>query len=91
MPAINYGGPAFPRPASVDPSSGTLPDGDSVIEQQEGMSLRDYFAGQALVGLLAFSPAEADRQLPPGAAADDAYRIADAMLVARDRRTTATE
>jgi hypothetical protein len=47
------GGAAFPRPASIDTSSGTLPDGDEVVEEQRGMSLRDWFAGRALSGWLA--------------------------------------
>jgi hypothetical protein len=47
-----------------------------------GMSLRDWFAGQALVGLLAdgkFLP-ESDDEIGTGA-----YEIADAMLRARDQ------
>lgn len=47
------GGPAFPRPASVDPSSGTLQDGDCVVDAHDGMSLRDWFAGQVISALLA--------------------------------------
>ncbi len=40
-----------------------------------GISLRDYFAGQALAGLLA-------RGVPDGTAIRRAYEIADAMLKA---------
>ena len=47
-------------------------------EGQTGMKLRDYFAGQALVGLLANN---ADWDGAPSAA----YYIADAMLKERDR------
>lgn len=50
-----------------------------------GMSLRDHFAGQALVGLLAFSPADIEGQYDPDDAARIAYRMADAMLAARDK------
>lgn len=39
-----------------------------------GMSLRDYFAGQALIGLLAYGAQACDD------VASDAYAIADAML-----------
>lgn len=39
------GGPAFPRPYSEDESV-YYPD-------QEGMSLRDWFAGQAMQGIIA--------------------------------------
>lgn len=73
--------PAFPRPASVDTSSGTLPDGDTVISEQCGMSLREWFAGQALIGILAwqrdFSPVEVGKL---------AYLHADAMLAARQKK-----
>lgn len=44
-----------------------------------GMTLRDWFAGQALAGLLAAS----DADHPTWAITDYAYRVADAMLVAR--------
>jgi hypothetical protein len=43
------------------------------------MTLRDYFAGQALIGQLAFLPYH---QPEEGAAA--CYRFADAMLAARE-------
>lgn len=47
-----------------------------VGDGREGMTLRDWFAGQAIANpnLLA---------LKPQAAAEHAYRIADAMLLAR--------
>ena len=52
-----------------------------------GMTLRDYFAGQALAGMLAhgtrYKPREgADRNWHV-AIADEAYELADAMLAAR--------
>lgn len=52
-----------------------------------GMSLRDYFAGQALPGLVTCEPVadEADSDAPARQVAKDAYRIADAMLAERDR------
>lgn len=43
-----------------------------------GMSLRDYFAGQALVGILANGDAESCPD-----AAKGSYAIADAMLAER--------
>jgi hypothetical protein len=43
-------------------------------------SLRDYFAGQALHGLIA----SATESFPPRVFADAAYATADAMLAARD-------
>lgn len=70
------GGPAFPRPTSDMPG-------------QVGMMIRDYFAGQALVGLLAFSPEGlhgAANQYSPEQAAEQAYRFADAMIRERAKR-----
>lgn len=45
-----------------------------------GMTLRDYFAGQALVALVA-EPGD----LTISDVTKDAYRIADAMLAARQK------
>ena len=42
-----------------------------------GMTLRDWFAGQALAGYL-------QSHMPNDRIADDCYGIADAMLVARE-------
>jgi hypothetical protein len=65
--------PAFPTP---DCSAW---DGDS---RTQGMSLRDWFAGQALTGLLA------NRSMNLTYAAEVAYNMADAMLAARKGATT---
>lgn len=46
-----------------------------------GMTLRDYFAGQALTGLLA---ADTDNTWSVEAATKVAYKCADAMLEARE-------
>jgi hypothetical protein len=52
------------------------------IENKPGMSLRDYFAGQALIGYLQAS--EVDGELDsPSAVAKWSYAYADAMLAAR--------
>ncbi len=75
---------AFPRPL------GTLEDG-SWNEAQPGMSLRDYFAGQALAAIIiglrndvAAAGITDDNIVPePGPAAYHAYQYADAMLAAR--------
>jgi hypothetical protein len=45
---------------------------------EDGMTLRDYFAGQALVGLLSRNDVPLAHIVP-----DNAYMIADAMLEAR--------
>jgi hypothetical protein len=49
---------------------------ESDYGSQKGMTLRDYFAGQVIGQLEAFSP--------DGAAAL-AYRVADAMIAERER------
>lgn len=62
MSEIKDGGPAFPSHGSM---------GEVVCE---GMTLRDYFAGQALVGFM----------VGTNEPAKVAYEIADAMLAARE-------
>lgn len=64
----NNGGPAFPR---EDYQTNDAPG-------QRGMSLRDYFAAKALLGILH------DAELFWEGAAPLAYQYADAMLKARE-------
>lgn len=73
------GGPAFPVPFVQDGDPVGLKNADG----QRGMSLRDVFAGQALVGLLSGNP---DSDCGCAGYAHDAYMYADAMLKARDER-----
>lgn len=65
------GGPAYP-----------YDKGDKIFR---GMSLRDWFAGQALSGLVAaIGPGYSPNQLVHAEGmADDAYSLADAMLARR--------
>lgn len=77
------GGPAFPRPASEDTSGGTLCDGNSIMDAQRGMSLRDYFAGQALVGIMSDPGMRPCNESEFGHMAMRLYQVADAMLVER--------
>lgn len=74
---INDGGPAFPRPATKG-SAGSI-----IRESQNGMTLRDYFAGQALAG---FRPnyTTSKFKLTEISVAVYAYKFADAMLAARE-------
>lgn len=65
-------GPAFPM--------GYHPDGNSA--DHEGMSLRDWFAGQALAWCLSEFAGNAEDMKQP---AEAAYQVADAMLRARER------
>ena len=72
------GGAAFPQIKSVNMFN------DTVQQENVGMTLRDYFAGQALVGLLS------DNFLAPKISsiellAINSYVIADAMLEARGK------
>ena len=65
------GGPAFP----LNSPSAT----PEYMPKRDGMSLRDYFAGQALAGLLA-NPNTRETRTDTALAA---YFIADALLKAR--------
>ena len=56
-----------------------------VMYVSEGMTLRDYFAGQALAGALA----DPTFNMPPAQLAELAYMEADAMLAARERKEDA--
>lgn len=80
--ATNDGGPAFPHPGVGHASF-------------PGMTLRDYFAGQALAGMAgsqescgaAIKMAKAEGKRPMQVAALVAYEFADTMLKARDETT----
>ena len=72
----NTGGPAFPVSILGE-----------TIKNQEGMTLRDYFAAKAVAGM--FYPAIADslmgdHDLDCDQLATYAYTMADAMLKARE-------
>ena len=84
MAQTNDGGPAFPRPP-VWMGNGSERANQDYWYMQDGMTQRDYFAGQALAGLMANSNIE-PAQVPGGESglAELSYRIADAMLEARD-------
>lgn len=82
---IDDGGRAFPVP------------NDANVNGQEGMTLRDWFAGQALAGFMTLpddrcfrsSKSQTLEEFRASCAQQDSeamYRIADAML--RARRTT---
>lgn len=100
----NDGGPAFPETRSVDDNENPSPVNrhhfeDSVyIKSTSGMTLRDWFAGQALSGLMAlpderWCPKEivdkgqmAIEEWRESACLEDArrcYRMANSMLKAR--------
>lgn len=61
---------------------------DSLDHGVEGMSLRDYFAAQALTGILAATVRAVDAETADRLReikARDSYRMADAMLAERER------
>jgi len=66
-----------------DKGGAAFPYHDPVRGQFNGMTLRDWFAGQALAGLLANSAATSGTGYTPAMAAGDAYATADKMLEAR--------
>jgi hypothetical protein len=51
----------------------------------EGMTLRDYFAGQALTGIISACMALDDSRAVYEAMSNDAYYFADAMMEARKK------
>lgn len=69
------GGPAFPAEGGYD----------SGLHPNPGISVRDYFAAHALVGILAGEPPVKSNEpcISAREAAVGAYRCADAMLLAR--------
>jgi hypothetical protein len=66
----NDGGPAFPIETTATPYA-------------PGMSLRDWFAGQALAGIMSNCTGDGRTTWLPESAAFHAYSVADAMLKAR--------
>ena len=89
---INDGGPAFPCASSM------IVNGKQATVPAQGMTLRDYFAGQALAGVCSGIEVEIDKLDADGEHADHnmkmlhdcagirAYCYADAMLAARERK-----
>jgi len=74
MSKINDGGPVYPIPSTVTPEGYVQPG-------WYGMTLRDWFAGQALAGMLAKYGIE-DSSVET--MTEDCYLHADAMLQARE-------
>jgi hypothetical protein len=71
MSNTNTSGPAFPIKGPV------------MSSDEQGLSIRDYFAAKAMQGYLG-SP-EWLREVSPQGTAEAAYRVADAMLKAREQ------
>lgn len=69
--------PAFPGGYRKTP----ITEGES--HRYEGMTLRDYFAGQALIGILTQKWTEESKYAT--LIATDAYKFADAMIAERNK------
>lgn len=74
------GGPAFPHPNLFYGDPGRP---ETKKAAYPGMTLRDYFAGQIIMGLVS-NAERLDLRIVEGAA--KAYEIADAMLAVRERQ-----
>ena len=84
MSGVPNNPPAFPRPGFDNPAG-----------MEDGMTLRDYYAGQALPAVIAATSAglHMPNQRPEDehiryAIARDAYDMADAMIAARKEGPT---
>lgn len=93
MKTINDGGPAFPVPSVAWKEKGE----DCVAIGTRGMTLRDYFGGQALAALInqLANTSKADKEMKKlgmcegqfdRLCAKCAYDYADAMLAAREAK-----
>lgn len=80
MNAINNGGPAFPRPQAETSQGGNF--------EQDGMHLRDWFAGQAIGAVIRQCAVDMQTNTTGETYeqyfARTAYAIADALLAARE-------
>ncbi len=82
------GGPAFPTQhiahyVAVAAGGGPGVNAEPVYEDRPGMSLRDWFAGQALGAIMADSMLHPEMDIHMRDVAHKAYVLADAMLKAR--------
>jgi hypothetical protein len=83
--SIKDGGPAFPSAVVLD-EMGTKIWADDY--GYGGMTLRDYFAGQALAGVLASNAevkASRDQVARTSMIAIACYQVADALLAEREK------
>lgn len=91
MKSPDDGGPAFPGATEyVEEYNPGHPDPLQPMQKAlllRGMTLRDWFAGQALVGMRLPWPGDHGHHKNFAEhAADSAYKVADAMLAERQRR-----
>lgn len=79
MSKIDDGGPAFPDFFDYSKHGA----GGVIVAKAGGLSIRDWFAGQALVGIGMWCPSNVVGAERPRAVAEYAYAVADAMIAAR--------
>ena len=72
---IDDGGPAYPTAQNA-----TLVDGKMTFDTVPGMTLRDYFAGQAITGRVV------ETQYSVDVLAEWAYQLADALIKERNKQ-----
>ncbi len=65
MAYVNYGGAAFPRTARNEDDS------------NDGMTLRDYYAGQVLAGIMSRAEGTVGYRLDPEAMSKHCFEIAE--------------
>ena len=75
------GGPAFPCPEWFE--SAIEGEVGQFVHDHPGMTIRDWYKGQALVGILASGPLN----LTPKQHADEAGLYADAMLAEGEKKS----
>jgi len=88
-PTIDDGGPAFPVPPPIAETDGVM---TQWRHAEGGMTLRDYFAGQALNGIYSSGDIDLSKHTTENPTARSqlallSYRVADAMLAARKPKT----
>lgn len=81
MTKINDGGPAFPTYVVATTSF----NGTPTVDTHPGLTLRDWFAGQALVGLMSDPGLRPDKLAEFQHMAVRLYQVADAMIAERER------
>ena len=75
------GGPAFPSDTPIE-----FYESGETKRRASGMTLRDWFAGQALAGILANSDFIRATKESGMSMSENAYAYADAMLKAREEQ-----
>ena len=82
----NTGGQAFPGKIDLGfKGVGYNGETQEILKDQPGMTLRDYFAGQALVGMISISTHSSDTGDITSQLVSASFTMADAMIAERSR------